>query len=60
MEEKENPLKNAELSAEQNYNCIDGIVNNLPLPPEVPVPEEKPLDKVKELTQKKRQRERER
>ena len=62
MTEKENPLKNAELSTEQNYNSIDGIINNLPLalPPGVPVPEEKPLDRVKEQTEKKRQRERER
>ncbi|MFI3326000.1 MAG: DUF4316 domain-containing protein [Clostridia bacterium] len=26
----ENPLKNAEMSSEQNYNMIDGIVNNEP------------------------------
>ena len=29
--EKDNPLKNAELSLEQNYNSIDGIINNLPI-----------------------------
>ena len=39
-----NPNKNAELSMEQNYNQIDGIINNLP----VPLPEEKPLDRVRE------------
>ena len=62
MTEKDNPMKNAELSTEQNYNSIDGIVNNLPLalPPSVPVPGEKPLEKVKEQTEKKRSRERER
>ena len=62
MQEQDNPNKNAELSTEQNYNSIDGIINNLPLalPPGVPVPEEKPLDRVKEQTEKKRQRERER
>ena len=62
MTEKDNPLKNAELSTEQNYNSIDGIINNLPLalPPSEPVPEEKPVDRVKEQTTKKRQRERER
>ena len=38
-----NPNKNAELSMEQNYNQIDGIINNLP----VPLPEDKPLDKVR-------------
>ena len=27
-EEKENPLKSAEMSSEQNYNQIDGIINN--------------------------------
>lgn len=28
--EKENPLAAAEMSVEQNYNMIDGIINNLP------------------------------
>ena len=58
MTEKENPMKNAELSTEQNYNNIDGIVNNLPLalPPTIPVPDENELEKVKEQTEKKRQR----
>ncbi len=28
-----NPLKNAELSVEQNYDHIDGLINNLLLPP---------------------------
>ena len=34
MPEKYNPLKSAELSGEQNYNMIDGILNNAvaPLP----------------------------
>ena len=59
MNEKENPLKNAELSTEQNYNCIDGIMNNAPLPPAVPVPEEKDRDRVKEQTEKDRSRDRE-
>ena len=57
MQQQENPLKNAELSTEQNYNSI---INNLPLPPSVPVPEEKPLDRVKEQTEEKRRRELER
>lgn len=26
----ENPLQNAEMSLEQNYNMIDGVINNLP------------------------------
>jgi len=56
MTEKDNYLKNAELSTEQNYNQIDGILNNMP---SAPVPEEKPLDKVKEHPPKKRSRERE-
>ena len=51
-----NPLKNAELSVEQNYDHIDGLINNLPAPaPE----EEKPLDKVKEPPRPYRSRERE-
>ena len=40
MDQERNPNKNAELSMEQNYNQIDGIINNLPVPP----PEDKPLD----------------
>ena len=62
MQEKENYLKNAELSTEQNCNMIDGIPNNtaLPVPPSVPVPEVKPLDKVKEPSRRKRSRELER
>ena len=32
MEQERNPNKNAELSMEQNYNQIDGIINNLPAP----------------------------
>ena len=59
---KDNYLKNAELSTEQNCNMIDGIPNNtaLPIPPSVPVPEIKPLDKVKEPPRRKRSRELER
>lgn len=49
MNEKDNYLKTAELSTEQNTNMLDGILNNAPLAPPVPVPEDKPLDKVKEL-----------
>ena len=55
MEQERNPNKNAELSMEQNGNMIDGIINNLPVPP----PEEKPLDKVREYPPKRRSRERE-
>lgn len=60
--EKDNYLKNAELSSEQNYNMIDGIPNNaaLPVPPSVPVPEIKPLERVKEPPRRKRSRELER
>ena len=55
MEQERNPNKNAELSMEQNYNQIDGIINNLP----APLPEDKPLDKVREHPPKRRSRERE-
>ena len=55
MDQKRNPNKNAELSMEQNYNQIDGIINNLPVPP----PAEKPLDRVREHPPKRRSRERE-
>ena len=50
MDQERNPNKNAELSMEQNYNQIDGIINNLPAPP----PEDKPLDKVREHPPKRR------
>ena len=55
MERERNPNKNAELSMEQNYNQIDGIINNLPVSPR----SEKPLDKVREHPPKRRSRERE-
>lgn len=55
MEQKNNPNKNAELTVEQNYNCIDGLINNLPLQ----APEEKPVDRVKEPPRRHRSRERE-
>ena len=58
MQEKDNPLKSAELSAEQNYNMIDGVLNNTPPAPVPPEPE-KPLDKVKEPPHHKRSGERE-
>lgn len=58
MQEKDNYLKNAELSTEQNYNMIDGIPNNTA--PSVSPPEAvKSLDKVKEPPAKRRSRERE-
>ena len=57
MQGKYNPLKTAELSAEQNYNRIDGVMNNMP--PAPVLPEEKPLDKVKEPPRACRSRERE-
>ena len=55
MEQEHNPNRNAELSMEQNYNQIDGSINNLPVPP----PEEKLLDRVREHPPKRRSRERE-
>lgn len=55
MEQEHNPNKNAELAMEQNYNQIDGIINNLPVPPTA----EKSLDKVREHPPKRRSRERE-
>ena len=59
MHEKDNYLKTAELSTEQNYNHIDGIPNNAPLPVPQARPEEKPKDRVKEPPAKRRSRERE-
>ena len=55
MEQEHNPNRNAELAMEQNGNMIDGIINNLPVPPS----EKKPLDKVREHPPKRRSRERE-
>ena len=48
MHEKDNYLKTAELSTEQNCNMIDGVPNNTPIPPTSPELDAKPLDKVKE------------
>lgn len=50
-------MKSAELSGEQNYNMIDGILNNAVTPP--PQLPEKPVDKVREMPPKRRSRERE-
>ncbi len=55
MDEKYNPMKSAEIAAEQNYNMIDGVLNNLPPAPE----QEKEKDKVKEPPNRRRSRERE-
>ena len=55
MEQERNSNRNAELAMEQNGNMIDGIINNLPVPPT----EKKPLDKVREHPPKRRSRERE-
>ncbi|MGW8113967.1 DUF4316 domain-containing protein [Caproicibacterium sp. NSD3] len=62
MDDKDNYLRNAELSTEQNYDMIDGNPNNtaLPVPPSIPVPKKKPLDRVKEPPRRKRSRELER
>ena len=38
MSEKYNPMKSAEMSAEQNYNMIDGTLNNI-RPPLTELPE---------------------
>lgn len=56
-----NPLKTAELSQEQNYNQIDGIINNLPAPPPLPVLPAPVVDtdKVKEPPRRWRSLERE-
>lgn len=53
MHEKDNYLKTAELSTEQNCNMIDGVPNNTPIPPT-------PLDKVKEPKERRKGRELER
>jgi len=59
MNEKDNYLKNAELDTEQNYNMIDGIPNNAPLPVPQARPEEKPKARVIEPPKKSRSRDRE-
>ena len=50
MHEKDNYLKTAELSTEQNCNMIDGVPNNTPIPPTPPELDAKPLDKVKAVS----------
>ena len=59
MSDIDNYLKNAELDSEQNYNLIDGVLNNIEAVP-IPAPEVRPPDRVKPPTEKKRSRERER
>ena len=46
MHEKDNYLKTAELSTEQNCNMIDGVPNNTPIPPTPPELDAKPLDTI--------------
>ncbi|WP_312942525.1 DUF4316 domain-containing protein [Oscillibacter sp.] len=55
MDKRYNPMKSAEMAAEQNYNMIDGVLNNLPAALE----QEKDKDKVKEPPNRRRSRERE-
>ena len=55
MSEKYDPIKSAELATEQNYNMIDGVLNNLPPAPE----QKKKKDKVKEPPNRRRSLERE-
>lgn len=57
MPDKYNPMKSVEIAAEQNYNMIDGVLNNQR--PVIPPEPEKELDKVKEPPSKRRSRERE-
>lgn len=59
MHEKDNYLKTAELSTEQNCNMIDGIPNNTPPVLLSPEQERPTLDKVKEPPTRRRSRERE-
>lgn len=58
MDDKNNPLANAELATEQNANMIDGIMNNAPMAPPTLMPEVKPLDRVKEPPKRSRGRDR--
>ena len=60
MHEKDNYLRTAELTTEQNCNMIDGVPNNTPLPPTPPELDKKPLDKVQEPKEHRRGRELER
>ena len=60
MHEKDNYLKTAELSTEQNCNMIDGVPNNTPIPPTPPELDAKPLDTVKEPKERRKGRELER
>ena len=60
MHEKDNNLKTAELSTEQNCNMIDGVPNNTPIPPAPPELDVQPLEKEKTPTERTKGRERER
>lgn len=57
MHIKYDPPKSAELTAERNYNMIDGILNNGPT--SVLPPAEKLLEKVRAIPPKRRSLERE-
>jgi hypothetical protein len=59
MNDKDNYLKTAELSTEQNTNMLDGIANNIALPVPQAQPEEKTKDRVREHPPRRRSRERE-
>ena len=48
MHEKDNYLKTAELSTEQNCNMIDGVPNNTRIPPAPPERDAKPRGKAKD------------
>ena len=57
MHEKDNYLKTAELSTEQNCNMIDGVPNNTPIPPTPPELDAKTKDKGKKPTERRKRRE---
>ena len=59
MHEKDNYLKTAELSTEQNCNMIDGV-QQYAHPAHAPELDAKPLDKVKEPKERRKGRELER
>lgn len=58
LDKKDNYLENAEISVEDNYNCIDGIINNTTPQDKNSEKVSKYLDAIKAEEEKKEERSR--
>ncbi|MCQ4021732.1 MULTISPECIES: DUF4316 domain-containing protein [unclassified Ruminococcus] len=55
LDKKDNYLENAEMSVEDNYNCIDGIINNTTPKDEYSEKISKYLESIKKDEEKKKE-----